>query len=455
MTKSALAIGKPPYRVGRARLSNGLKLVTVETPHLHSATLCLYVRAGSRYETPETNGISHFLEHMLFRGSSRYPSSFALNLAIEELGGTLYAETGRDYSLYQISLHPRQLQRGMEILGDLFSAPEFTDIDLERQIIVEEILEDLDDRGRNVNIDDQSRKQVWGEHPLGFPITGPLKNVRRFSTRDVRGALPALLRRRQHGADRRRPDPAAHRRAPEPASPSPACRAASGGCRGAPRPAGAGPRFHAVHNESAQTQVHILFHALPETDPDYLAMRALVRVLDDGMSTRLHYQICDQKGLAYSIAGSLHSYHDAALLEIDAACAHAKLPALVGESLGMLGRFRDELVGEDELDKAKRRFVGDIEACYDDLDGLAGWFGGTELFMRADPQEKRARALARVRPEHIRAVARRVIRPERLSVTSVGALSPKLSRRVEKIVREFTLARAELVLLLLRGRRAG
>ena len=62
---------------------------------------------------------------MLFRGSSRYPSSFALNLAIEELGGTLYAETGRDYSLYQIALHPRQIQRGMEILGDLFSAPEF------------------------------------------------------------------------------------------------------------------------------------------------------------------------------------------------------------------------------------------------------------------------------------------------------------------------------------------
>src|SRR6185437_3513030 len=142
MSKPALGIGKPPYRVGRTRLPNGLKLVTVETPHLHSATLCLYVRAGSRYETSATNGLS------------RYPSSFALNLAIEELGGTLYAETGRDYSLYQIALNPRQLQRGMEILGDLFAAPEFRDIDLERQIIVEEILEDLDDRGRNVNIDD-------------------------------------------------------------------------------------------------------------------------------------------------------------------------------------------------------------------------------------------------------------------------------------------------------------
>ena len=192
----------------------------------------------------------------------------------------------------------------------------------------------------------------------------------------------------------------------------------------APRPAGPGPRFRAVHNESAQTQVHILFHALPETDPGYLALRALVRVLDDGMSTRLHYQICDQKGLAYSVAGTLHSYHDAALLEVDAACAHAKLPALVSETLAMLGRFREELVGEDELEKAKRRFVSDVESSYDDLDGLCGWFGGTELYCKADSQEKRARALARVRPADVREVARRVLRPERLSVTAVGMLGP-------------------------------
>ena len=214
-------------------------------------------------------------------------------------------------------------------------------------------------------------------------------------------------------------------------------RPARGGGRARPRPNGRGPRFRAVHNESAQTQVHVLFHALPETDPGYSALRALIRVLDDGMSTRLHYQICDQKGLAYSVAGSLHSYHDTALLEVDAACSHAKLPALVTETLAMLGRFREELVGEDELEKAKRRFVSDVESSYDDLDGLCGWFGGTELYCPADPQEKRARALARVRPAEIREVARRVLRPERLSVTAVGALGSSLSRRVEKIVMGF------------------
>jgi predicted Zn-dependent peptidase len=373
---------------------------------------------------------------MLFRGSARYPSSLALNRAIEELGGTLYAETGRDYSLYQITLHPRQVGAGMEILGDLFASPVFRDIDLERKIIVEEILEDLDDRGRNVNLDDQSRRLAWDSHPLGYPITGPLRNVRRFSLGDVRGHFrrfygaanmvlavagplsPAEIRRQSRAAFARVPR-GEHRRPL------------------APRPAGPGPRFRAVHNESAQTQLHILFHALPETDPGYVALRALVRVLDDGMSTRLHYHICDQKGLAYSVAGTLHSYHDAALLEIDAACSHAKLPALVSETLALLARFRDEPVSEDELDKAKLRFASDVESSYDDLDGLCGWFGGTELYCRADSQEARARALARVRPADIQAVARRVIRPGALSVTAVGMLSPALSRKVEKLVDDF------------------
>jgi len=417
-------------------LDNGLRLVTVELPHLHTASVVMYAKVGSRFEDERDNGLSHFLEHMLFRGTDRHPDAYQINYAIEALGGTLYAETGRDYSLYQIVLHPRHVARGLEILGDLFASPTFRDIDLERKIIVEEILEDLDDRGRNINLDDQSRKLAWDDHPLGFPITGPLRNVRRFSVGDVRGhfqrfygaanmvlAVAGPLTSEEIGRQAK----TAFARVPRGARRKPL----------APRPAGPGPRFRAVHNEAAQTQVHILFHALAETDPGYLALRALVRVLDDGMSTRLHYQICDQKGLAYSVAGTLHSYHDAALLEIDAACAHAKLPALVTESLAMLGRFRDELVGEDELEKAKRRFVSDIESSYDDLDGLCGWFGGTELFVRADAQEKRARALARVRPEDIRTVARRVLRPERLSVTVVGSLAPTLSRKVEKLVKTF------------------
>jgi predicted Zn-dependent peptidase len=427
---------KAPYRVGRSRLPNGLRLVTVETPHLHTAVISLYVRAGSRYETPRSNGLSHFVEHMLFRGSSRYPDSFALNLAIEEIGGTLYAETGRDYSLYQIPLQPQELSHGLGIMGDLFSTPAFRDIELERQIIIEEILEDLDDDGRNVNLDDLSRGIAWAKHPLGYSITGPLRNVRRFKVDEVREHF-----QRFYCASNMVlcvAGPFQHQRVERTAgaafAPVPRGRPTR---PLAPRIPRGGPRFRSIHNESAQTQVQILFHALPENDPDYLALRALSRVLDDGMSTRLHYQICDQKGLAYSVAGSLHSYQDSALLEIDAACAHAKLPDLVGEGLSILSEFREELVSDRELDKAKRRFRADLEACYDDLDSLCGWFGGTELFSRPRSQERRARELDRVRPEHIRRVARRVIRRDRLCVVVVGALGRTVSRKVAGIVRQF------------------
>ena len=109
------------FRVTRTSCRTGLTVVTVELPHLHSVSVVMYARVGSRYETVADNGLSHFLEHMLFRGTERLPDAYALNHAIEALGGTLYAETGRDYSLYQISLHPETLQPGLELFGEIFA----------------------------------------------------------------------------------------------------------------------------------------------------------------------------------------------------------------------------------------------------------------------------------------------------------------------------------------------
>src|SRR5205814_3766020 len=119
-------------------LDNGLRLVTVELPHLHTASVVMYARVGSRYESRADNGLSHFLEHMLFRGTESHPDAFRINRAIEGLGGTLYAETGRDYSLYQLSLPPETLSDGLELFGDIFRAPVFDGIEVERRIILEE-----------------------------------------------------------------------------------------------------------------------------------------------------------------------------------------------------------------------------------------------------------------------------------------------------------------------------
>ncbi|HKA89219.1 MAG TPA: pitrilysin family protein [Haliangiales bacterium] len=427
---------KPQCRHTKDVLPNGLRLVTVELPHLHTAAIVVYAKVGSRYESPQDNGLSHFLEHMLFRGSEGHPSSFALNLAIESLGGTLYAETGRDYSLYQISLWPDLLSEGMAILADIFSAPAFTQIELERQIVLEEINEDLDENGVDVSLDDLARRTAFPDHPLGQKITGPAANVERFTVADCRrhfarfyGAENLILcvsgpvRREEVLAAATRLTGRIPRGA-QAESVTPA------------EPSGAA-RFAYVENPGAQTAVQVLFRALPEVHPDFVTLQTLLRVLDDGMSTRLHYTLCDQMGLAYYVNGALEPFHDAALVVVDGAAAHAKLGELLDRMLAILGRFRDEPVSPDELLKAKRRYRYDLAAAFDDADAMAGWFGGTELFYAPAEFDTKVARMDAVTAADIQRVAQEIFRRERLVVAASGALAPRQLGKVKRIVEEW------------------
>jgi predicted Zn-dependent peptidase len=417
-------------------LPNGLRVVAIELPHLHTVSLVMYAKVGSRYETPASNGLSHFLEHMLFRGTERYPDSYALHNAIEDFGGTLYAETGRDYSLYQIAVHPECVASALGLLGEIFDRPTFPDVDLERQIVLEELLEDLDEEGREINVDDVARAAAWPGHPLGYKITGPASNVARFSARDVRrhfrefyGAANMILC--VSGAVRA-------------AEVMPLVERHFGGLpRGQaavplPPPEGGGEaRFVYVENQGSQTSVQLLLQGLAEQHPDFTALTALGRILDDGMSTRLHYRICDQLGLAYYCAATLEPLHDTALFEVDATSAHAKVPALLREELAILAALRDAPPSAAELSKAQRRYRWDLEGTFDDPDALAGWFGGTELFYTPEGYAEKVRRMEAVTGEDVMRVARAVIRPERLTVAAVGLLEQGLAQEVETIVRQF------------------
>jgi predicted Zn-dependent peptidase len=425
-----------PFRRYKDVLGSGLRLVTVELPHLHSASVVMYAKVGSRYEQPRDNGLSHFLEHMLFRGTEQLPDAYQLNHAIEALGGTLYAETGRDYSLYQIRLHPETLKEGIALFGDIFRHPRFCDLEIERRIVREEMLEDLDDDGRLVNIDDIARQAVWPDHPLGYRITGPVENVERFTLDDVQRHFARFYGARnmvlcvsgavEHDAVVTEVERALGALAP-----------------GRELTLRAPPddqheaRFVYVENEGSQTSAQLLFRALPELEPDYPSLMALARIVDDGMSTRLHRRLCDELGLAYYVSGSLEPFVDTGLFEIDATCGHANLPALVAESLALAARLRDEPPSADELEKAKRRYRWDLETSFDDPDAMAGWWGGTELFYGPASFEEKLARVGRVTPESVRQVAERVFRPERLTVACVGLLGRRAVDKVRKVVKAF------------------
>jgi len=424
------------YKPQKAVLQNGLTVVTIELPHLHRATVVVYARVGARYETPQTSGLSHFTEHMLFRGTRRHPDAFQLSDAIERAGGTLYAETGIDYSLYQLSLHPDMVSEAVTLLGEVFGEPRFTDLEVERRIVLEEILESLDQHGRETNVDTLARRALFPAHPLGYAITGPPRNVRRFRLGDVRrhfarfyGAsnlvlcLSGAIRHRQALAWANR----AFGKLP-------------GGRRAGttPPPDGQrGPRMTYLRSPGSQTAVQVLFRGLAETDPDWTALVLLCRTLDDGLSARLHHRICDQLGLAYQTSASLEPFVDTGLFEVNAQAAHHNAPALLREMLRLIAEFRDHAVSADELEKVKDRYRWDLEASFDDPDAMAGWFGGSELFVPAPTFEQKVREVAAVRPADLMRVASGVLRPDRLVVAGVGELSSQQQRRVRKLVMDY------------------
>jgi predicted Zn-dependent peptidase len=406
-------------------LDNGLAVTTVALPHLHTAVCALFVKVGARFERPEDNGLSHFVEHMLFRGTERYTTSLALNTAVERLGSTLHAETGRDYTLFQLALEPMHVPAAIELLGELLGRPRFADIELERALVLEEINEDYDEHGVEINADDIARGLVFDDHPLGQRIIGPRGNVERFSLADVGRHFSTFYGARN--ANLCVAGPLSHGAIVEHAARSlallPTGTRAEVPAAPPPPPPGDRPRLHHVRDAGSQTSLAVLYRAVPELDPAYVALVALLRVLDDGMSTRLHYTLADQKGLAYLIHAAIEPLADAALFEITGATANAKVPSLVRELLALIDGLRRGEIDADELAKARVRYRYETLASIDDAAAMAGWFGGTALYYRPPALSERLRQIEQVTVDDVVRVARETFAPAHLAIAAVGALS--------------------------------
>src|SRR5262249_48046198 len=124
---------RDPFAHTISTLPSGLRVVAIPQPQLHRAHVALYVRVGSRFETKATNGISHFLEHMLYRGTKRLPTAHDVNLAFERLGGYLYAATQTDFSVFSVTLPPECLDEACALFAEVLTGPTFADIDIEKE----------------------------------------------------------------------------------------------------------------------------------------------------------------------------------------------------------------------------------------------------------------------------------------------------------------------------------
>ena len=424
------ALARAPRPVEQVA-ENGLRVMAVPQPHLQGATLSVFIKAGPRYERREVNGVSHFLEHMLFRGTARFASAYELSLAAEQLGGTLEAATYADFTQYAISVPSEHAEAGLDLIAELLRAPRFQDLELEKQIVREEILADLAADGREVDVENLSRSLVFGEHPLGFKITGDVDTVARLTVDDLRehmrshyGACNAVVV--ATGAI----DPDAIIAAGK--------RAFAELPRGqltlieAPPPQRHARRLLFVKNDASQSELRACFRTFPADDPDYMALKLLLRVLDDGMSTRLHRKMTDDSGIAYEAFADMDSYEETGLVEVGASVEHEKVPEALVALLGLMTDLRDTEVTSAELEKARMRYAWNLRTILDSAEDMAMYVGTQALFGRSPSLVELLAECEAVTLTSLARVARRVVRPENVHVVCVGKVKKTVERAATK-----------------------
>lgn len=420
----------------RTQLPNGLVALVVPMPAVHRVVLDAHVRVGPRFETEEQTGISHFLEHMLYRGTPSRPSAHEQAFAFERLGGSLGAATYIDHGTMGIAMPPKNFAAVLELFADVYQNPIFAGIDVEKGIVREEILESLDEEGVEIDADNLIRALCFAPHPLGRPITGTLDHVASFD-------VPAL---REHHrrfyvgrgtvlcvAGPVDPDAVLNRISDVFGSLEPGEVAQL-----TPPPSQAEPRFRYVKHTSSQTALRVGFRAPAERHALEPATDMLLRLIDDGMSTRLYHRVCDLRGLCYDVSAGYEAYQDSGLVELAAETAHERAQSVLEELLGVVRQLRDEGPEAAELDKARQRCTWQLEESLDEPGEIAEYFAFGELMQVDGNPADRLERLLEVTPAQIREAAATVFCPSGLNVVAVGVLPKKTREALERAVRDFS-----------------
>jgi predicted Zn-dependent peptidase len=344
-----------------------------------------------------------------------------VNLAFERLGGSLYASTQVDHGIFSLSLPPESLDQATSLFGEVLSQPAFLDMDIERGIVMEEILEDVDDEGRQVDADNLSRALIYRDHPLGFTITGGESHVRSFDETALR-----RWHERHYTADNTvlafsgAVDVEAAMRLAE--------RDFSGLRRGtrttgeAPQHAQKKPRLQIVENVSSQTELRVCLRAFSEVHPLRPALDVLMRLIDDGMSTRLYHRLCDARGLCYDVSAAYDGYEDDGVIDVAAGVQHMRAAEVTREILAMFEELAREGPSPDELETARRRIAWDARSMPDSAEETGAFFASGLLFDRFATPAQHVAELTAVEADDVREAARELARPERLNVVAVRPL---------------------------------
>jgi predicted Zn-dependent peptidase len=414
------------------RLDNGLRILTAPMESAQSVTCAIMLAAGSRYETPETNGIAHFAEHMFFKGTERRPTARDISKEIDAIGGEFNAFTGKEYTGYYVKCAAESRDVALDVLVDMMRHSKFDSDEIEREkgVIVEE-MNMYFDTPRDF-IGGVYEALLYGDQPLGWDIIGRKETVR-GATRDTfmgyldRWYKPARMVVGIGG----KVGEGLHARLEELLGDLPAAET------GGPEPLGSEPnrdvRVKVHTKQSDQAHVCIGVHSYPLEHPDRYALQVLSTILGGGMSSRLFTEVRERRGLAYYVYGLNHSYTDAGSLYAQAGVDINRIDDAVTTIAAELRKIAEEAVPEDELEKAKSFSKGRFVLQLETSQGLIMFGLRREVLERRTPDpEEILSELDKVTAEDVSRVATDLLEQRGLNLAVIGPFED--AARFEKLL---------------------
>lgn len=403
------------------RLQNGLTIATAEMPHMASVSVGLWVGVGGRHEPEKLNGISHFIEHMLFKGT-RKRSAEEISQAVEGIGGYLNAFTEEENTCFYAKACADRFNDLLGVLCDMFlhSVFDSREIDKERDVIKEELASYLDQPHQHVQ--ELLNETLWPDHPLGRSLTGTVQTIESLTRREmlkyqaanyVSGATLVVaagnINHRQvvNSVEKQsRKFPTGKRRSFQPYD--------------APQ---AAPRVAHVNKDTSQLQLALGIRTCSRHDERRYALRVLNTILGDNMSSRLFQVLREEHGLAYSIHSGLVSFDDVGAITISAGVDTDKLRQAMKLVMRELRRCVDELPSAAEIRRARDYLIGQLDLSLEGTENQMNWVGEQLLaYGRVIPPAETKRRIAEVKSGEVRAAAREFFRPERMSLAVVSPL---------------------------------
>jgi predicted Zn-dependent peptidase len=414
-------------------LNNGLQVLTVAMPHLQSVSLGFFLGVGSRYESEKLAGASHFVEHMLFKGTVRRPTAREIAEAIEGKGGMLNASTGLESTLFWAKVAAIHLPEALDVLSDMLLHATFDPLEMEKEraVISEEISYVLDTPDSLAQI--LVNQLQWPDHPLGRDVAGTRESVAGIS----RESLLAYV------VDHYRPEHAVLGAAGRLKHDEVVAWAETYVAGWEPGPALSwepaptnhhGPCLHIEKRDIEQAHLSFSFASPSLNDPDRFVARLLSLILGEGMRSRLFQEIRERLGLAYSVESYVSTLQDTGAMGIYAGVAAERTKETIRAILGQLDKMRQELIPEEELEKTMEFARGRLALSLEDSSSALAWYARQQLFGPEvlEPQQVIAR-YETIRPADIQRLAQTLFQKQRLNLAIVGPLIREKDRLYEAI----------------------